>query len=102
MPFSPKVPGTNIETFSFTAAGDGLAAGVTLTGSTWVVEIAAGNETIPTLIKFGLPSVTGMIFSQQFTGGTAGITYIIEGTYTASDGQVITKYDCVLVKAPGC
>jgi hypothetical protein len=101
MPFSSKVP-SDTEVFSVTAANDGLGVGVTITGSTWNVTIGAGTETVPTLVKVGSPSVTGLIVSQQFTGGTIGITYIVQCTYTTSDGQTITKFDCVLCKAPGC
>ena len=99
MAFSNKVPG-DTDTFSFTCASDGLAVGVTITGSSWSVQVASGNETVPTLVKVGNPSVTGLIISQQFTGGTVGIWYTVIAQYTTSDGQTITKFDDVLCASP--
>ena len=96
MSFSVKIP-TDTETFSFTVANDGLSTGVTITGSSWAIVVYHGTEVTPTLITVGVPVVTGLIISQKLTGGTLGITYMIECTYTTSDGQTITKYDTVLV-----
>lgn len=99
MTFTSKVP-ADIETFSFNCANDGLATGVMITGSTWTVQVLSGNETTPALIKVGLPSVSGLIISQQLSGGTVGIWYTIAAQYTTSDGQVVTKFDDVLCAGP--
>ena len=99
MSFTNKVPG-DVETFSFTCANDGLAAGVTITGSTWTIQVLSGNETTPTLITVGLSSVSGLIISQQLSGGTVGVGYTVIARYTSSDGQTISKFDDVLCVAP--
>lgn len=99
MTFSNKVPGDE-EIFSFTWANDGLGATETISSASWTVAVLSGAETIPTLMTSGGSTISGMVVSQMFTGGTAGIWYIVECTIVTSLGQHITKFDHVYVANP--
>lgn len=99
MTFSNKVPGDS-DIFSFTWANDSLAVGETILSASWTVAVLSGAETIPTLVTSGGSTISGMIVSQMFTGGTAGIWYIIECKINTSLTQGLTKFDHVLVANP--
>ena len=103
MAFPNKAP-LAIETFTFSTALDALPVGVTITGTTpWFIQsIPITSEPIPALVIQGAPSVSGAFLMQQLASGTDGMWYLIGTYYLTSDGQKIPKYDCVLVKAPGC
>lgn len=88
---------TKLLTFDFSSD---LGAGETLSSAVASCVVWSGTDSAPSSMISGALAISGGLITQLFTGGVAGVIYIISMLATTSLGQVIPKTGYLAVVAP--
>lgn len=68
-----------------------LPVGVTISSASLSVTVYSGTDAAPSSLLSGADSTSGATVTQNITGGTAGVIYLLQCTATLSDASVISQ-----------
>lgn len=72
-----------------------LAAGETLSGSTWSIDVVGGVDASASSRLIGSANITGTITTQRIGGLVAGTEYKLTAAVTTSTGEVLSYWSHV-------
>ena len=64
-----------------------VPSGETIASSTWTATTYSGNDSSPSSILYGSPTISGGTVKQMMTGGNSGVSYLVTASIITSGGS---------------